>query len=106
MSLAAKLIVIFLLLSIVPLTLVGYLAFVNGRQTIEQDITDRLLNTTLLKEAEFTGWLDDDKGDIELLAQRPLIRQYTAVLVSQDPASPAYRAAYDRIRQDHFSPYL
>jgi PAS domain S-box-containing protein len=106
MSLAAKLIVIFLLLSIVPLTLVGYLAFVNGRQTIEQDITDRLLNTTLLKEAEFTGWLDDDKGDIELLAQRPLIRQYTAVLVSQDPASPAYRAAYDRIRQDHFWPYL
>ena len=106
MSLVAKLIVIFLLLSIVPLTLVGYLAFVDGRQAIEQDTTDRLLTTTLLKEAEFTSWLDDDMGDMELLAQRPLIRQFTAVLVSQDPASPEYRAAYDRIRQDHFLPYL
>jgi hypothetical protein len=106
MSLTAKLIVIFLLLSIVPLSLVGYLAYEDGRQSIEQDTIDRLLTTTLLKEAEFEAWLDDNEGDIRVLAQRPSLRQYASVSVSQDPTSPEYRAAYDRIRQDHFLPYL
>jgi PAS domain S-box-containing protein len=105
MNFAAKLITIFLLLSIVPLSLVGYLAFVDSRHALEQDTIDRLLTTTQLKAAEFTSWLDDSSGDIRLLAQRPLIRQYTAVLVSQTQTSPAYQAAYTRVRQDHLLPY-
>ena len=58
MSLASKLTVIFLLLSIVPLSLVGYLAYDEGRHSIEQDATDHLLTTSLLKEAEFMSWLE------------------------------------------------
>jgi hypothetical protein len=97
MGLTAKLTVLFLLLSIVPLSLAGYLAYANGRDSMEQDVIDRLLTKTLLKEAEFTSWLEDSRGDIRLLAQRPLIRQYAAVLVSQDPASPEYQTAFNKI---------
>jgi PAS domain S-box-containing protein len=106
MRLAAKLTLFFLLLSIVPLSLAGYLAYADGRDSMEQDVIDRLLTKTLLKEAALSSWLEDSRGDIRLLAQRPLIRQYTAVLVSQNPASPEYQAAFDRVRRDHLLPQL
>ncbi len=106
MSLSVKLIVIFLLLSIVPLSTVGFLAYVSGRQAIEQDMLDRLMTTTLLKEAEFEQWVNYSIEDIETLAQRPLVREYAATLVSHSPTAPEYQAAYNRIYQDHFLPRL
>jgi PAS domain S-box-containing protein len=106
MNLAAKLITIFLVLSIVPLSIVGYLAFDNGRQAIEQDMIDRLLTTTLLKKSEFVQWLDDSRNDVRVLASQPGVQQYATVLVSQDPASPEYQTAYYGIKQDRFLPFL
>ncbi len=106
MNLTSKLIAVFLLLSIVPLSLVGYLSYSRGRHAIERDTVNSLLTNTLLKEAEFKQWIDDSESDTRLLAQRPLVRQYAAVLVSRDPANPEYQAAYDHIYQDHFLPRL
>jgi PAS domain S-box-containing protein len=106
MKLATKLILTFLLFSIVPLTVVGFLAFDNGRQAIEQDMTDHLLSTTLLKKAEFGTWIDDSKRDLRAMAARPGFQQITTVLVSQDSTSPEYRSAYKRIREDGFDLFL
>ena len=61
MKLATKLTVLFLLLAIIPLAVVGYLAFDNGRRTIEQDTVNRLLATTILKEAELKRWIEDSQ---------------------------------------------
>jgi hypothetical protein len=38
MKLVTKLTILFLLLAILPLALVGYLAYDNGRRTIEQNV--------------------------------------------------------------------
>ena len=57
MKLATKLIILFLLLTTIPLAIVGYLAFDNGRRTIEQNVFNHLTSTNILKEDEFDRWV-------------------------------------------------
>ncbi|MBU4258474.1 MAG: PAS domain S-box protein [Desulfobacteraceae bacterium] len=106
MKLTSKLAVLFVLLSIVPLSLVSYLSYENHRQTIEQETINRLVSTTILKEAAVNRLVEDAKRSIRELARRPLIREYAAVLVSRGPADPEYRAAQRSIRDEHLNPTL
>lgn len=105
MKLAAKLTVVFLVLSIVPLGLVGYLAFVDGRHAIDQVVINRMVTTTQLKEAEFSMWLDDSQSDLQSLAIQPGFQQQAAVLASQEATSPEYQAAYDQLLHERFLPF-
>ena len=97
MNLTPKLIVVFLVLSIVPLALVGYLAFVDGRQAIDEVVFNRLVTTTQLKEAEFSAWLNDSQTDLQALAIQPDIQHYAAILASEDTSSEEQQAAYDQL---------
>jgi signal transduction histidine kinase len=106
MNLTSKLILLFLSLTIVPLVVVGYLAYDNGRRTIEQNTIHHLVSTNEYKQQEFRRWIQDNVSYINSLAQRPLIRDYTAVLAGQDPASPEFQATYDLLLRDHLIPNL
>ena len=106
MKLATKLTVLFLLLTTIPLTIVGYLAYDNGRRTIEQDTLNHLISTTILKEDEFNRWVENNERRLSALASRPGIREYATVLVSRDPADAEYQAAYRSILEDHLEPNL
>ena len=106
MRLTTKLTILFLLLSTIPLMLVGYLAYDNGRRTIEQNTFNHLISTTILKEAEFKRWVEDSKRSLRELARRPLIRQYAVVLTSYKPTDPEYRAAHIHLRKAHLNPTL
>ena len=103
MKLAAKLTLIFVLLSIGPLSIVSYLAYLNGRHAIEQDAIDRLSTITLLKEAELNQWLDGNRSDIQTSAQRPLVRQYATLLASTGSTTAATQT-HDLLIQNHFLP--
>jgi len=106
MKVTTKLTGLFLLLSIIPLAVVGYLAYDNGRRAIEQDTINNLNSITILKEAEFNRWVEDSERRLRELARRPLIRDYAVILASLDPADPKYQAAYKNTIHEHLNPTL
>jgi signal transduction histidine kinase len=105
-KLATRLTAFFLALSIVPLVIVGYLAFDSGRRSIEQDTFNRLISTTILKEAEFERWVEGNERVLRALAIGSGFRQDAAALASLDPAYPAYQAARRDLLENHFGPAL
>ena len=105
-GLGTKLIVLFLLLSVVPLIAVSYIAFENSRQTIEQETIKRLLSITLLKEGELTRWIEDQEEGVQELASRRAVQGYASLLTSHEPTAWEYRVAHVRIREDHFNSML
>ncbi len=106
MTLTTRLMALFVLLTTIPLVIVGYLAYDNGRRTIEQETLNRLTSTTIFKQNEFERWVEGNERSLRGLASRPLIREYAAVLAAQDPAGPEYLAAYASLIEDHLSPNL
>jgi len=114
MKLSTKLTVLFVLLTTIPLAIVGYLAYANGRWTIEKETINRLISTTILKQDEFERWLEGNEQHLRELAQRPLLRKYAALLASRDPSTgsgrgPAdqkYRAAQRSLHEEHLSSHL
>ncbi len=106
MKLAPKLTVFFLLLSILPTAIVGYLAYENGRRTIVQETIDHLVSINIFKNNELKRWVKDDENSIEELAERPLVRQYASVLAKHDIPDHAYQNAKASIIEDHLKPRL
>ena len=112
--LSTRLTILFVLLSISPLAVVGYLAYDNGQRTIEQDTHNRLISTTILKEAEFNRWVEGNERSLRELARRPTIGEYAAVMAwrdpstgsGRDPADPEYQAAHRSLHEDHLNTTL
>jgi signal transduction histidine kinase len=106
MKLVPKLTILFLLLAILPTTIVGYLAFENGRRTIVQETIGHLVSINIFKTNELKRWVEDNKRSIEALVQRPLVRQYASVLAKHDTPNHAYHKAKASIIEDHLKPGL
>jgi PAS domain S-box-containing protein len=105
MKLATKLIILFLLLTTIPLAVVGYLAYDNGRRTIEQNVLNHLASTNVLKEDEFDRWVKDNERSLRELARRPFfLDEFAAVLALHDPGDPEHHEVHKRIREDHLLP--
>jgi len=106
MKLAQRLTILFALLAIIPVLIVGYLAYDNGRRAIEQNTNNHLVSTNMLKKSELNRWIDGSKRSLEQLAQRPLVRQYAAELASHESSDPAYSEARDSLVNDHLLPQM
>ena len=106
MKLATRLTLLFLLLSIIPLGIIGYLAFVNGRGAIEEDTSTRLLETNILKEAELNRWIEGNKNTLRALARRPLVWEYTKVIGTDDGSLVDIQTARQSLLYDHLLPTL
>ena len=106
MKLTKRLTIIFFLMSILPITAVGILAFQNGQMAIESNVTTHVMTTTVYKQDEFLRWIDNNQDKLIILAQRPLVRKYAAILVSSDSSLLAYQAAYNQLLVDHLTPNL
>lgn len=72
MKLTGKLIQFFLVISIVPVVIVGYLAFDIGRQTIEKNMIEHLTTVNNLKLAELTRWIEEGKRSCRHWRAAPL----------------------------------
>lgn len=101
MNLSSKLAGLFIAISILTAAGVGVLAFQNSRRSLEAKVFEDLNKTTLLKQAELERWLHNNEQDLEKLAQRPLVKQYAAALVSLQPDDPAYQQAHEQLDIDH-----
>lgn len=106
MRLSTKLPSLLLLIVIVPLLLVGYLAFRNGRQALGAATFHHLMAMAELKEDGLNRWLDDGAGSLRELARRPLIRQYATTLRGGPADGADYEAAAIALVDNHFKPTL
>jgi PAS domain S-box-containing protein len=106
MKLAPRLTVLFLMLSIGPTAMVGYLAYENGRQTIIQGTLNHLVSVNIFKSQELQRWVQEGKKDMEELAQRPLVRQYAEVLAKHEIPDLEYQTAQESIVADELKTRL
>lgn len=106
MKLAQRLALLFVVISIVPMLIVGYLAYENGRSTVEKQTVNHLVSTNLLKSNELYRWVLANRHSIEELAQRPLIKRYAAILTTHENPVKDYDEAHERIVREHFLPML
>ncbi len=97
---------LFVLLAIVPVVIVGFLAYYTGRWSTEQVEINHLISTNLMKSSELTRWIAGNQLRIEELAQRPLMVQHSATLATYDTADLAYDQARLSIEEDHLRPRI
>ncbi len=88
MKLSIKLTLLFLTLSVCPLSIVGFTAYQTSRRSIEQNTTQHLTTINRLKKAEIDWWIRNKTQMLRSLARRPLIRAYARVLASVPMTEP------------------
>jgi signal transduction histidine kinase len=106
MKLATKLVVSFLSISVITIAIVGYFAYLNGRETIQQNAINHLITINTYKEAMFDSWVYDKRQSLLQLAVYPPIKAYAVTLVSREKDDPGYRAAYTNIIAEHLNPAI
>ncbi len=84
-SLFARLLVYFVLLAVIPLGILGALAYYQSQRTQRENILDHLTTTAILKEEEINRWVGAMEEDVRLLAVDPAVREWARVLLA-DPA--------------------
>jgi hypothetical protein len=104
--LSTQLILSFFVLTTVPLMLVGYLAYDNGRQAIKQNVFNHLISTNLLKVGEFERWIRNNELDLEFLVQRPLVRIDAEILSTCQPEEQTCQETVSRLLASHLQPAL
>ncbi|MDD5092890.1 MAG: PAS domain S-box protein [Dehalococcoidia bacterium] len=93
MKLATKLILIFLLLSLIPVIIVGYVAYDHGRKTIEDDTLENLISINAYKATQFTGWMNSNETAVDILSAHSYMLEKLKAMGSLDRTDPAYREA-------------
>lgn len=98
-SLQGKLISYFLLVSLVAVAIVGAVAYLLARATLEDSIFARLEAVTILKEETISSWMSDRRADVLILARSPQVRALSATLIegaasAEGELSPDMSQAY------------
>jgi hypothetical protein len=91
------------MLTTIPLTIVGSMAYINGKQSMQEMARNHLVSTNSLKRFEFTRWINEKKRMLRDIARRPAVRKGSAALVKVKKGSPEFKAAYSHIRDDHLN---
>src|SRR5260370_20691234 len=96
-SLMVRLVSYFLLLSVLTVSLVGYVAYSKATDALKASVFDRLNAAASIKEGELNRWVDDEVQSVVFIAHLPIVRAQARVLMSHDPSDPVYRSAYDAL---------
>jgi len=106
MRLRIKLTLLCQILAIMPIVIVGSLAYQTGRRIIEQTSINHLISTNILKSNELNRWIAGTRNSIQELAQRPLVRQDTIPLKSHDVANSEFLKVKENLIAEHLLPRL
>ncbi|MDJ1183060.1 sensor histidine kinase [Roseofilum casamattae] len=83
----------FSLLSLVIVSLVGYMAFHQARASLKASAFDNLLAIASLKEEELNYWLTDRRRTLIALSQLPEVRKWSKIATANDPSSSEHQSA-------------
>jgi hypothetical protein len=87
----------FFLLSLLTISMVGTVAYVRGRNALQQAAFSRLTMAATLKEKEISRWLVSCEEDFLIIADFPSVRQDMRSLLDNEPETEAYQEAYQRL---------
>ena len=88
----------FLVLAILPMSIVSFIAVNRTRQDMRQELTARLTAVTTLKEAQIQQWITERSRSLAVLSSKPDVQQAAMTLLTQRPSSAAYDTAYTNLR--------
>ncbi len=96
-SLLARLVISFLLLTWLVVSLVTGFTFAQAREALTNSIFEHLATIAGQKEDALQRWIDIQREDIHFVAAMPGIPAQVETLLTAEPASPEYQAAYNRL---------
>ncbi|MFV1949943.1 MAG: HAMP domain-containing protein, partial [Anaerolineales bacterium] len=103
--LGAKFTLIFLFLAVLPIVGVGLIAYATAQPALEQNVINRLSTITLLKDSTVNRWIKDNQEILSAIAQRPLVRENTAVLTEMEgQTGPEFDILRENLLDDHLLP--
>jgi PAS domain S-box-containing protein len=91
-SLMVRLVSYFLVLSLVTVSVVGYLAYTQATEALKSAVFDRLSALADVKEDELNRWVEDEVRGVVLIAGLPEVRRRVQALVTQADSDAAYEA--------------
>ncbi len=98
-SLMSRLVVYFLLLSVVTVFCVGGIAFNTAKTSIQQLVFDRLDVIATFKEESLNLWVENQKNATVSLANLPALKTAAEVLLTVSPGSIEFQQADTQMRQ-------
>ncbi len=108
MKLTPKLILVFLLISILPILLISEIIFRTSRNVIEKEVVNHLVSTNLLKSTEIGQWVHQATAMLEFMAGQPHFRHGVLDVLqrqtSGDDKGADYQSIYRRILDDYLKP--
>lgn len=93
-SLMIRLVTYFFVLSLIIASLIGYVSFVQARDSLKQSVFDRLSGVSILKEAELNRWVYDQRDNLLFIVHSPEMHVQTKELFKYGENSSEYKEAY------------
>ncbi|MFN8459190.1 MAG: SpoIIE family protein phosphatase [Anaerolineae bacterium] len=96
----ARLVIYYLLLSVVTVGLVDYIAFIQAKEALQASVFERLNAVATLKADELNRWVNDQLRDVLFVAGLPIVQTQGEILLQQPAGSPAHQAAYQTLSEN------
>jgi len=96
-SLMARLLVCYMLLTIVPLAAIGYIGYYSGRQAMINSVEAHLGSVVTLKEQEMQRWLKHLNHAVAWVAESPRVINDVKVMAAHSDPDTEYQAAHDSL---------
>ena len=96
-NLTARLICMFLLFSLLIVSLVGSIAYFQATQSLTRSVYDRLDAVATIKEDGLNNWVEDQTQNVVMIAGLPGIRKQSSLLFSSPNSSLERKQAYSEL---------
>lgn len=96
-SLQSRLIIYFLICSLIPLLLMAVLAYLLGRASLQQTTLERLQTAAVIKEEQINAWVAEKVRLIEVLASSPVVIAGAEQMVAHEEGSRQFNESYQAI---------
>lgn len=96
-SLRTRLITYLLSFSLIPMLIIGGLAYYKSRTTLQAATIQKLDSVAVLKELEIDRWITEKTQLTRLLPQAPIVLEFAEPLTTLEATDPAFQTAYNSL---------
>ncbi|MDP3479133.1 MAG: HAMP domain-containing protein, partial [Desulfoprunum sp.] len=105
MKLRTKTLLLFLLVSLLPVCATGYLSYRISRKAIEQEAISFLVATNLQKSTRVKHWIADASRQLEFIAGLPILKeQFSKIIREHDRPDEAHIAYHRELMNNYLLP--
>jgi hypothetical protein len=97
-GLARRMVLVILPLVLIPVLLMGAIAYMRSRALLKQQASDQLISTAQAQIQTIQEWTSAREQRLQLAAQRASLKQSLSELSGYDESDPGYEAAKENIR--------